>query len=101
MCVTKIASPLTVVRLTRKLWGYSNHASRTLPIFTIRDIPGCLFGLVASVPDYSSRGSEFDSRGCQISCEIVGLERVPLSPLRITEELLGRNSSGSGLETRD
>jgi hypothetical protein len=31
----------------------------------------------------------------------VGLERGPISPLSTTEELLGRNSSGSGLEIRD
>jgi hypothetical protein len=31
----------------------------------------------------------------------VGLEWGPLSLLRTTEELLGRNSSGSGLENRD
>jgi hypothetical protein len=29
----------------------------------------------------------------------VGLERGPLSPMSTTEELLGRKSSGSGLET--
>jgi hypothetical protein len=31
----------------------------------------------------------------------VGLERVPLSLVSTTEELLGRKSSGSGLESRD
>jgi hypothetical protein len=31
----------------------------------------------------------------------VGLERSPLSLVSITEELLGRNSSGSGLESRE
>jgi hypothetical protein len=31
----------------------------------------------------------------------VGLERVPLSLVRIIEELSGRNSSGSGLENRE
>jgi hypothetical protein len=33
--------------------------------------------------------------------EAVGLERGPLSLVRTTEELLGRNSSGSGQENRD
>jgi hypothetical protein len=33
--------------------------------------------------------------------EAVGLERGPLSLVRTTEELLGRKSSGSGLENRD
>jgi hypothetical protein len=31
----------------------------------------------------------------------VGLERGPLSLVSITEELLGRNSSGSGQENRE
>jgi hypothetical protein len=31
----------------------------------------------------------------------VGLERGPLSLVSTTEELLGRNSSGSGLESRE
>jgi hypothetical protein len=31
----------------------------------------------------------------------VGLERGPLSLLSTTEELLGRNSSGFGLENRE
>jgi hypothetical protein len=31
----------------------------------------------------------------------VGLKRVPLSPVSTIEELLGRKSSGSGLENRE
>jgi hypothetical protein len=37
----------------------------------------------------------------QIFWKIVGLERGPLSLVSTTEELLGRNSSGSGLENRE
>jgi hypothetical protein len=33
--------------------------------------------------------------------EVVGLERGPLSLVSTTEELLGSNSSGSGLESRE
>jgi hypothetical protein len=33
--------------------------------------------------------------------KVVGLERGPLSLLSTTEEVLGRNSSGSGLESRE
>jgi hypothetical protein len=33
--------------------------------------------------------------------EVVGLERCPLSLVNTIEELLGRNSSGSGLENRE
>jgi hypothetical protein len=34
-------------------------------------------------------------------CEVVGLERGPLSLVSTTEELLGRNSSCAGLERRE
>jgi hypothetical protein len=37
----------------------------------------------------------------QISREVVGLERGPLSLVITIEELLGRKSSGSGVENRD
>jgi hypothetical protein len=43
----------------------------------------------------------FDSRRCQIFWGVVGLERCPLSLVSTTEELLGRQSSGSGLEIRE
>jgi hypothetical protein len=45
--------------------------------------------------------SGFDSRHYQIFWEVVGLERGPLSLVSTTEELLGRKSSGTGLENRD
>jgi hypothetical protein len=45
--------------------------------------------------------SRFNSSRFQIFQEIVGLERSPLSLVSTTEELLGRNNSGSGLENRD
>jgi hypothetical protein len=45
--------------------------------------------------------SKFDSRRYQIFWEVVGLERVPLSLMITTEELLERKSSGSDLENRD
>jgi hypothetical protein len=44
--------------------------------------------------------SEFDSRRYQIFWEVVSLERGPLSLVSTTGELLGRKSSGSGLEIR-
>jgi hypothetical protein len=56
---------------------------------------------VVRVPGYGSRGPRFDSRRCQFFWEVVGLERGPLSLVSTTEELLGRNSSGSGLESRE
>jgi hypothetical protein len=50
----------------------------------------CLCGLVVRVPDYRSRGAGFDSQRYQIFWEVVGLERGPLSLVRIIEELLER-----------
>jgi hypothetical protein len=43
----------------------------------------------------------FDSRCYQSFWEVVGLERGPLSLVSTNEELLGRKSSGSGLENSD
>jgi hypothetical protein len=60
-----------------------------------------LCGLVVRVPGYRSRGPGFDSPRYQIFLELVGLERGPLSLVSSIEELLGRNSSGSGLENRE
>jgi hypothetical protein len=57
-----------------------------------------LSGLVVIVPGYRSRDLGFDSRRYQIFWEALGLERGPLSLVSTIEELLGRNSSGSGLE---
>jgi hypothetical protein len=52
------------------------------------------------VPGYRSWGPGFDSRRYQIFWEVVGLERGPLSLMRIIEELLEWKSSGSGQENR-
>jgi hypothetical protein len=43
----------------------------------------------------------FDSLRSQFFLEVVGLERGPLSLVSTIEELLGRKSSGSGLERRE
>jgi hypothetical protein len=48
-----------------------------------------------------ARGLGDDFRPYKIFCEVVGLERGPLSLVSTTEELLGRKCSGSGLENRD
>jgi hypothetical protein len=53
-----------------------------------------LCGLVIRIPGYRSRGPGSIP-------EVVGLERGPLSLVSTTEELPGRKSSGSGLETRE
>jgi hypothetical protein len=72
----------------------------------------CLFAFVARMfvwpPLWSSahsfwlqiQMSWFDSRRYQIFWEVVGLEQGPLSLVSTIEELLGRKSSASGLESR-
>jgi hypothetical protein len=60
-----------------------------------------LCGLVVRVSGYRSRGPGFDSRRYRIFWEVVGLERCPLSIVRIIEELLEWKSSDSGLENRN
>jgi hypothetical protein len=57
-------------------------------------------GLVVRVPGYRSRCPVFDSRRYQFFWELVGLERGPLSLVRIIEELFQGNS-GSGLENKN
>jgi hypothetical protein len=59
-----------------------------------------LCGLVVRIPGYRSRGPGFDSRRYQTFWEVVGLVRSPLSLVSTIEELYGRSSSGSGLESR-
>jgi hypothetical protein len=56
----------------------------------------CLCDLVVRIPSYRSRGPGSILWLYQIFWELVGLERGPFSLLSTTEELLGRNSSGSG-----
>jgi hypothetical protein len=59
-----------------------------------------LCGLVVRVPGYRS-GVPGSIPGTTRKKKVVGLERSPLSLLSTTEELLGRKSSGSGLENRE
>jgi hypothetical protein len=70
-------------------------------IITSMQIVYRLCGLVVRVPGYRFRGPGFDCRRYQIFWEVVALERGPLSLVSTIEELLGRNSSGSGLENRE
>jgi hypothetical protein len=59
---------------------------------------GRLSGLLVRVHGYRSRGPGFDSQRYQIFWELVSLERGPLSLVSTIGGLLGRNTSGSGLE---
>jgi hypothetical protein len=59
-----------------------------------------LCGLVVRVPDYGFRGPRFHSRRYQIFGEALGLERGPLSLLRIIEERLECENNDTGLENR-
>jgi hypothetical protein len=58
-------------------------------------------GLMVRIPPYISWGPGVDSRHYQIFLVVVGLERGPLSLVSTSDELLGRNSSDSGLEIRE
>jgi hypothetical protein len=57
--------------------------------------------LVVGVPGYRPRGPWFDSRLNHILLEVVDVERIPLSLMRINEKLLEKRINGSGLETED
>jgi hypothetical protein len=79
------------------------HTMNIIPVLQLNDsiIPvlqlnDSLCGPVVRVSDYRSRDPMFDSRRYQIFREVVGLERDPLSLVRINEELLESKISGSG-----
>jgi hypothetical protein len=59
-----------------------------------------LCGLVVRLPAYRSIGPGLDFRSYKIFRELVDLERGLLRLVRIIEELLERNGSGSDIETR-
>jgi hypothetical protein len=81
--------------------GSKEHGTRVLPTLLYLFLNLLIFwrlfsdtdrlcGLVVRVPDYRSRGPGFDSGCYQIFWEVVGLERGPLSLVRLIEELLER-----------
>jgi hypothetical protein len=57
--------------------------------------------LMVRVPGYRSRAPGFNSQRYKIFWRVVGLEQSPLSLVSTIEELLGRKSSGSSLESRE
>jgi hypothetical protein len=66
-----------------------------LYLISLEQLNDHLCGLVVRVPGYRSRGPRFDSRRYQIFWEVLGLERGPLSLVRITENLFEWKYSGS------
>jgi hypothetical protein len=58
-----------------------------------------LCGLVVRAPGYRVRGPGFDSQRYKIFLEVMGLERVPLSLVRITEALFERKVAAPGYKT--
>jgi hypothetical protein len=94
---------MSEIHLRSSLISYKLHIEISYPIkfLLISVFLDRLCGLVVRVPGYISRGPGFDSRRYQIFWEVVGVKRGPLSLVSTIEELLGRNSSGSGLENRE
>jgi hypothetical protein len=84
--------------------GYELHVatwilstlSRLMKVISV-----CLCRYQITFHIFRGRGPGFDSRRFQIFWEAVGQKRGPLSLVSTTEELLGRNSSGSGQENRN
>jgi hypothetical protein len=102
------------IRSVEKFNDFIGNRSRDLPACSIVPQPTTLprapnvvvtlrgdrlCGLVVRVPGYRSRGPGFDSRCYKIFWEVVGLERGPLSLVRVIEELLEWKSSCSVLKS--
>jgi hypothetical protein len=76
------------------------NAGKTLPfLYTLNFLKHACVNF--RVPGYRSGGPGFDSQALQEKEKVVGLELGPLSLVSTTEELCGRNSSGSSLERRE
>jgi hypothetical protein len=73
---------------TQVMWKESNLVSTVFIALLIITNPLC--GLVVRLPRCRPGGPGFDSLHCQIFWVAVGLERGPLSLVRINEELLER-----------
>jgi hypothetical protein len=98
-CTIVTGSVIFHFRLWKSIKQHSNVDSKVFwRQFIILWITGLdrLCDLVVRVPGYRSRGPGFDTLHYQIFWEVVGLERDPLSLVRITEEPLEWKSSGSG-----
>jgi hypothetical protein len=96
---------LTVFTFSQFIGHTVNQAAL---VFILQPYEYITFILVRRLPLWSSgQGcwlqiwrSEFVSRHYHIFWEVMGLERCPLSFVNTSEELLGRNIGGFGLENR-
>jgi hypothetical protein len=82
--------------LSNPLFTSWSRSSNNTFSFNVILLPLFWKASMVTVPVYRSRNPGFDSRRYQIFWEVVGLERGPVSLVRITEELLEWKSSGSG-----
>jgi hypothetical protein len=102
---SRAAAPITMVPTScHGIRGVVFRSTRSVKDHTkqlVKFLCDFLCGLVVRVPGYRSRGPWFNSRHYQIFWEVLGLERGPLNLMSTTEELLGRNSSGSSLAIRE
>jgi hypothetical protein len=86
----------------RQSWQEMCKVSERLPQGTERTVKNVCHSWSSGQSSWlQSHRSGFDSRRYQIFWGAVGLERGPLSLVSATEELLGRKSSGFGLENRE
>jgi hypothetical protein len=98
MCFVRFSEYTAIISLNKIIWF--DFVLEMQYIFCEVGTKDRLCGLVVRAPSHISRGPGFDSRGYQILWEVVGLERGPLSLMRLIAELLEWKISGSGQETR-
>jgi hypothetical protein len=83
--------------------SYSSFSLSMYPFFSLSVYQSVSLPVIPQVSDKGLQIQRpgFYSRCYQIFWKVVCLERGPLSLVSTTEELLGRKSSGSGLESRE
>jgi hypothetical protein len=84
-----------------KLFHSENRRTRSCFYPYVSSLTDRLYGLVVRVPGYRSRGPCSIPGAARFFWEVMGLKRGPLSLVSTTDELLGRKSSGSGLENHE
>jgi hypothetical protein len=83
--------PVVISPGVKRMGRETNHSPKTsakvMKTWIYTYIPPYAFMVLVRVPGYRSRGPGFDSGCYEIFWEVVGLERDPLSLVRITEDL--------------